>query len=364
VELVGDLSAYPTDPTDAIESGRAAIVALYGCALRRADSALCRDPDALGQALHHAGLVLDDVISSLRSGVVFFDVTSTGLAAEIGVTRAAHKVHPSESLAAAVLLFDVIFTEIGALIGEHPESAKTLSLAARVLHRSLTERVRIASESYTSYLLSQVHGALLDERRRIARDLHDRVGAGISAASRHLELFEMYHHREPARAFARVSTAQEALRDTMDEVRELTSDLSLRMPQGGLEKALTTFIKAASSKGTSRVAVYGDESWAPEKIRAELFLIVREAIRNSFAHAEPKAVAARIDIAPHEVRAVVTDDGCGFDLGVDRLGGSGLASMEERARLLGGSVTVSSWLGRGSRVEVLIPLEEAAHGGR
>lgn len=349
------------DHTDAFISRREEIVARYESALREAGSSLARDPETLQQALDHAEFVISDVIQSLKRGEVVVDAASMGLARDIGQSRAAHRVHPGESLLAAILMFDVVFGDLSDLLGDDVEARSTLSLTARALHRSLTERVRIASESYTSYLLNRVHEALIDERRRIARELHDRVGAGISAANRHLELFEMWRHREPARASARVSTAQEALRETMDEVRELTSDLRVRMPAEGLEKALQSYLESAAGKATvTRVVVNGDESWVSDIVRGELFLIVREALRNAITHGNPGALAARIDITPDEARAVVEDDGSGFDIGADRSGdGAGIDSMNERAELLGGVASVTSWPGRGTRVEVWIPLVEA-----
>jgi signal transduction histidine kinase len=347
---------------DLIESRVPRILRQFEDLLHTVGSALVRDPVTLRQCLDHSALILGDVVASLRRGRVVFDSSRAGLARDIGVARASHQVQLSESLDAAMLLFEVAFTAFGELLGSDQDARQALDLAAQALHRSVAERVRIAATAYNGYLLNRVHEVLVEERRRIARELHDRVGAGISAASRNLELFEIYDQTEPARARLRVATAQESLRETMYEVRELTTDLRLHVPHGSLQTALLTYLDSAADRDVStQVVVNGDERWAAGEVLGEMFLIVREAIRNALTHGAPGRVAVRIDITPDEVRAVVEDDGSGFDPNEGRSEGNGIDSMRERARLLLGHAAVRSWPGRGTRVEVLIP---SRRGGR
>jgi signal transduction histidine kinase len=351
-----DPSRMSGEMAQLLDAHSAEVLARYEDLLESSGSGLVRDPNALAQCLDHARCILADVVASFRSGRVVFDSSSIGLATDIGLRRAERRIPLDESLKAAILLFEVIFTEINDLLRPEMSSRALLALGAQALHHSLAERVRVASAAYSGHLLSRVREVLNEERRHIAHELHDRVGAGISAANRNLELYELYQSHDPARAGAKVATAQGVLRETMDDVRELTAGLRARVPNGSLEKALLSFVESAADKDVSAVVVVnGDERWASDDVLAELFLITREALRNALTHGRPQRVAARIDVTPDEVRALVEDDGAGFDPGRIRLEGTGIESMRERAHLIGGSATVASWPDRGTRVEVLVP---------
>jgi len=203
------------------------------------------------------------------------------------------------------------------------------------------------------------------ERRRIARDLHDRVGQSVAVASQHLELYAAYAERDPVLAAQRIRVAQEALRGAIDSIRHLTSNLRVSQAVGGLGPALDSYVDALPVEGVNFcVKVNGDEQAAPTHVRDEILLVVQEALRNAVAHARPRTVLARVDIKPGELRATVEDDGAGLDL--DRVRrddpGGGLDCMRERAALLGGSVTISRNRPSGTRVELRVPLERHCDG--
>ncbi|MEW9555591.1 sensor histidine kinase [Nonomuraea sp. NPDC050783] len=237
-------------------------------------------------------------------------------------------------------------------------------LAIAGMEESLSRRIRESAESYHSFLLNQVHRAQEEERRRIARELHDRIGHGISVAHQQLALSEAYRMSDSARATAKISVVQQAILETMENLRQLTSELHPQTPLRGLEKALMGFLEAVEDDGVSvALTVSGDESWADPRVLDEAFLIVREAVRNALAHGCPAMVLVRVNIAPHELFASVQDNGRGFDPAAVRgRGGVGLASMRERAELLGGRAIVSSEPGQGCLVELFIPLARQSRG--
>ena len=110
-----------------------------------------------------------------------------------------------------------------------------------------------------------------------------------------------------------------------------------------------------------RLNVNGDEKWADAEVLDQVFLILREAARNSLRHARASVLDIDVDIAPLEIRASVEDDGAGFDLDLPvGTGGVGLSSMHERARLLDGIVLVRSIPGKGTQVDVYVPLRRRA----
>jgi signal transduction histidine kinase len=241
-----------------------------------------------------------------------------------------------------------------------PELVPWFAKAVVALNESISVRIREATLAYTGYLLERVDQAHLDERRRIARDLHDRLGEGMSAAFRQIELHELDlagEEGQPARG-RRAAKAKEAITEAMRRLRVVISDLR-HEPVRSLEKALIEYIDSLAADADVRLRVSGDETWAPSSVVDEAFLILREAIRNALRHGRPRMVLIGVALAPHELRAWVEDDGRGFlpAPSPDPVStGTGLASMRERAALLGGRLAVTSVPGQGARVELLVPL--------
>lgn len=339
-----------------VEADRSTILAAYERALIAAGSPIAGDAQARQQAKVQAEQIITDLVESLRAGRVHVDERYKLVTWDIGMARAARGMHPRESLNAASIFFEVTVTSVARNLAAGEESLRLFMIAVRALNQSIGVRIREAATVYTGYLLDKIHEAHLEERRRIARELHDRIGSGISLAYRQLELFDIYHKTEPVKASTRVETAQQAIQETMLNLRSITSELRLQEPLKSLEKALLSYLDSARSDDvTIRLQVNGDESWASPAVSDESFLILREAVRNALSHGRPTIVLVRVDIAPHELRAAVIDDGSGFDP-QEATGGVGLASMEERATLIGGRITISSHPGWGTHVELLVPL--------
>ena len=335
-----------------------AILVEFEAALRSVDSPLLEDELSRTQVLAHVREIVEktaqEIVGQEDSGI------HHRLARDIGATRAATGVHPNESLRAADLLFGAAIRALSTRI-DGARGAEQLGLVAVTLHKVLARRLRTAADSYVSVLLNRVHQAQVEERRRISRELHDHIGHGIAVAQRNLELFDIFLQDDPDRARARVQTARQGLTDTMDAVRQAISDLRLVEPLESLEKALKLFLESSADPELERyVEVNGDEAWAPTGTIEETFLILRESLRNTIAHAGAHRVLVRIDISPDELRASVVDDGRGFDPAVGRHGGTGLLSMRERAALLNGSLMLTSTPGRGTHVELFVPLTGGA----
>jgi signal transduction histidine kinase len=341
-----------------LEAERSQILADYVHALDSSDSTVAGDPTAREQTVAHASQSLTDIARSIRAGRVLIDERSSMLAWGIGETRAARAVPTRESWRAAMVFVEtVVDWAVSHLDAGAPE---TFGLILLTLTQSITVRVREATEAYTSYLLNRIHEAHLNERHRIARELHDRVGDGLSVAHRQLELFHDYGDREPVKAAVRAEKAHQAVLESLESLRSVITDLRLEAPLKSLEKALAGYLDSVpAGDGKLRLRVNGDETWVPTTVREESFLIIREAIRNALAHGAPSEITVWVDIAPHELRAVVEDTGCGFDRAeVETATTAGLSSMQERAALLGGMVLVKSQPGHGTQVELTVPLPE------
>ncbi|WP_214103855.1 sensor histidine kinase [Acrocarpospora catenulata] len=347
-------------PRRYIDHHRAEILNAYARALEQSDNPLSRDRTALAQALANAGQILDDMGEALHGGELRLDRHHSRLAHEIGATRAETGVHPEQSLRAASAWFQAVVRTLEQHLPGDEEGRRVFALAVLSLEQSINARVREAATGYSSFLLNRVREAQQEERRRIARELHDRIGHWVSVTQRHLELFELYRDSEPVAALAKVQVAMQATLETMHNLRAVTSELHPPDPLNSLEKALLGYLESTSTEDAVVSAkVNGNEMWATPHVLDETFLILREAARNALGHGAPSIVLIRVDIAPHELRASVDDDGTGFDTTRRPVhgGGVGLRSMQERARAVGGSVAVnSSPGGGGTRVELLIPL--------
>ncbi|MCX4783648.1 sensor histidine kinase [Streptomyces sp. NBC_01264] len=264
---------------------------------------------------------------------------------------------PHHNAAAAVLLMECAMLQM-------MESGRLDEGSVRVL----AEAVRQAGEGGSPVDQSV---CCWQEQRRISRELHDDVADGVTAARQALE--ECDELPDPVAA-DRIAAARDALRDTDARLRDLVGGVRERSVVPPLGVALREFAAGAAPAGVQvTVKVTGDEGLLPDVRRRDLYLTLREALRNSFVHAR----AGRVKVSVRSTRwwayASVEDDGRGFDVErVLRPGHShqGFRSMAERMEDAGGRLTVSSsqghggQAGHGTHVEAHLPLQPHRHGAR
>ena len=110
----------------------------------------------------------------------------------------------------------------------------------------------------------------------------------------------------------------------------------------------------------SKLSVVGDDGAISNEVREQLFLVLREAVRNTVSHSEASKVSVEVRTDEERIVGVVEDDGRGFDRkSSERAEPGGLAYMAERASLLGGTCSIESAPGEGTRVETSFPLDGA-----
>lgn len=338
-----------------LRADRTVILASYVQSLEASRSPVIGDPCSREQAVADASEIISDVVESVEAGDVRIDDRCKPVGWATGQARPEGQLRPVDSLRAAVVFFNVTVTSIARHVRDDHDLLPCFMIAVLSLNESVSRRIREGTVAYTGYLLNRIHRAHVDERHRIARELHDRLGGGLSVALRQLDLHEIGGPEDPLN---RTVIAREALAETMRQLRLVTSDLR-QEPVSSLEKALIRYLDSTAAEAHVRLRVSGDETWAPPIVIDEAFLIIREAVRNALTHGAPQLVLIGVDLAPHELRALVEDDGRGFvnALGAEpALAGTGLASMRERAVLIGGRLSVSSVPGHGTRVELIVSL--------
>lgn len=278
------------------------------------------------------------------------------LAIEIGTSRALRGVHPVESLRAASALFD---SALSVLAERRSDADGTALLAiSTALHRAIMDRVAIASLAYVGFLMEKLQASRQEECRRIARELHDRVGHGMGLALQHLDLHRLYAEQDPVRAGTKLDAAVASLGEALRTVQQLSAELRRSVAADGIERSLRAYLRAnvpSTVRATLRVS--GDAKLLPSDVTEELYLILREAVRNALRHAAPSRIDIDLTVTDDAVRARVADDGRGFRVGsLAAAQGGGLPSMRERAELLRGRLDLTSTPGEGTSVDVLVPL--------
>jgi signal transduction histidine kinase len=308
-----------------------------------------------------ADAMLSELVDTLRAksaGPGTFGSTAGSSEDTVGDPAAGH---PRERLIAGEVLFDLVVNRLARMLAGSDDQLEKMTLAAGALQRSLLRRLDNSITEHTGQLLDKVHGAQVAERRRVARDLHDRAGFWLNTAYRQLELCESAGDTTDARSTGdRIRTAGDAVRQAMEVVRAVTVGLRLTEQMTSLEDALRTALEAHDAGAMVQLNVNGAEAWAPSTVKDEVFLIVLEAVRNALTHGFATLVVVRIDIAPHELRVLVHDNGRWSPATPGRhRPGIGLATMRERAEIMRGTLTVTSALRSGTRVELVVPLMES-----
>ncbi len=198
-----------------------------------------------------------------------------------------------------------------------------------------------------------------DERRALARELHDDLGQSLSAILMETESAEYSDRPEEVRDH--LASIKELAEKTVNQVRDLALLLRPSMLDDlGLAPALNWHARETRKRTGLNVAVSADEAIdsLPDEHRTCIFRLVQEAVNNAVRHANARNVEVSVRWERQNVSVTVQDDGAGFDTRCTR--GLGLLGMEERVRRLGGYLKVDSTPGRGTQVQAVLPLIELA----
>jgi signal transduction histidine kinase len=339
-----------------IEAERAAILASYAERLEAMFGGVA-EPSTRGPAMAEAAEIIADVMVSVRGGAPVEDHYAMFAQAACQDGRDSQG-DPADLLIETTAFSDIVVCALAGHVKDDPGLLPSFVIAVRALNESISRRMRRAVRAYTGKLLERVEQARVDERRRIARDLHDKLGEGMSAALRQLELHEIASEHGTLTPRPRVAMAKQAITEGMRRLRVVTSDLR-QEPVKSLERALVQYVDSVAADANVRLRVSGDETWVPPTFVEETFFILQEAFRNAIRHGNSQMVLIGVACAPHQLHAWVEDDGCGFVPAqhAEPTGTStGLASMRERACLLGGRLTIAAAPAQGTHVELVVPL--------
>lgn len=267
--------------------------------------------------------------------------------------------HPDESFRAGVALcaaaLEVVLAEVD-LSGEPPEAVVGLSLGVQ---KSVMDHVaRVSMAAYVDYLLVKIGEIQAEERRRFSRDLHDHIAHSVALVKQNLELHSAMRPKDEAAAEAKLESARETSEQALRMARDMALELRSSSAGDSLRLALDNLIRASVPPGTEvEVEVSGEEESVPPHVRDQIYMTMREGLRNAVSHSGGRKIRMEVSISATEATAAVEDWGEGFDTSSNSVEGVGLRSMRERAKLMRGSFYIASTPGKGTRAEIRVPLK-------
>ncbi len=240
-----------------------------------------------------------------------------------------------------------------------PREQDLLAAAAVHCHEAL-ERARMAAE--IRRLVAEAHRAEEEERHRIGRELHDEAGQSMMLLRLQLE---MIGREVPEELRSRVAEASKLAGRTAVELRRIVAALSPALLERlGLEAAIRQLVARFRKVHGAQVTVrFGlPRQRLPRQIEEVIYRVSQECLHNILKHSRATRVNLHLRAADKRIRLSVADNGAGFC--ADSVGGKpmsfGLAGMQERAALLGGTLAVRSAQGAGARLILDLPYPSAA----
>jgi PAS domain S-box-containing protein len=225
---------------------------------------------------------------------------------------------------------------------------------------SIADQIGVAVEN--SRLQTQAQqAAVMRERARLARELHDSVTQSLYSLTLFAEAGSELAETAPVETikhyFVRIGeTALQALKEMRLLVYELRPT---PLEQGGLVEALRERLNAVEGRVNVKARLVADDLIAlPARAEEGLYRIVQEALNNILKHANATSVTIHLRALDEYIELEVIDDGQGFDVEAARKkGGMGLSNMVERAKKLGGQLTIHSSSTEGTKIAATIPVE-------
>lgn len=211
------------------------------------------------------------------------------------------------------------------------------------------------------HLSQEILQAQEDERQRVARELHDQTAQSLTSLLVRLRLLE--RAQDPSDAQKHVQELRDLTAQSLDEVRRVALELRPKILDDlGLAEALAWRVDELNAGETTHVAlnVTGIEKRMPRNLELVFYRVAQEALTNIARHSRAKNAYVTLRREDHGIALQVIDDGVGFDVNAieaRQSHGLGLFGMRERMALVGGSLSVESKGGQGTRLVAVAPLK-------
>ncbi|MGL4881012.1 MAG: sensor histidine kinase [Waterburya sp.] len=225
-------------------------------------------------------------------------------------------------------------------------------------HESRTKLVQ-ANRRLREYALQIEDQATLQERNRIAREIHDSVGHYLTAQSIQLENTAVFLARDQIKAASHLAKARQLGKDALANIRASIATLRTNPLK---ERSLLTTIEELilDFESNTNIAIASEIdliSKLPTEVNTALYRIVQEALTNISKHSQATKVNLSLKETGSKILLSIQDNGCGFNQS-DNTTGFGLQGMKERTAALQGKIAIISKYGQGCRINVEIPLSK------
>ncbi len=238
-----------------------------------------------------------------------------------------------------------------------PEDLRLLHTVGDLLGMAV-ERARLFQQS--------MHLGALEERNRLAREIHDTLAQGLTAVLMKLETADALLEKgdDSQNLHSSLHSAIALTRATLEEARRSVQDLRAAPLEGrSIAEALSALVDTFRKTWKKRVVLStsGEYRPLPSRIEVGLYRVAQEALANIQKHAAAEAIHVQLLMSMDSVKLTIKDDGKGFEPDNISHNSYGLIGINERIRLLGGTLSVQSSTGQGTVLEVSIPLNRSGY---
>jgi PAS domain S-box-containing protein len=222
--------------------------------------------------------------------------------------------------------------------------------------------IDITENKQTEAALTDMSGRIIsaqeDERRRVARELHDDLNQRMALLS--IELEQLGQMKEPSDLHARLGNLQNQAQEISADIHRISYKLHpSKLDHLGLAAAVKSLCQELSTKGGIEIEFQqsGFPANLPKDVTLCVFRIAQEALRNCLKHSGASTARVKLERTEKEILLSVSDNGCGFDTeSAAMTKGLGFTSMRERLRIVGGEIRIHSQTMHGTLIEVSVPM--------
>ena len=224
----------------------------------------------------------------------------------------------------------------------------------------LTEDLNSMAEQLENLLDRRLEISVLEERNRLARDLHDSVKQQAFAASAQLGAAKVRFTQDPKMAFDHLIESELLMGKVRQELTDLIDELRpVEMKGKGLIPAVMDYAEGWGRRNDIKIITHvSGERSLPLEVEKCIFRVIQEALANVAWHSGADKVDLLFNFRPDFMLLSIRDNGKGFDMAQSQKKGMGLISMCERVEIIGGKINIASQLDRGTNIILEIPYQE------
>lgn len=236
-------------------------------------------------------------------------------------------------------------------------------------NRRLMERLQDSESKLREYADRVAHTVALEERTRLARDIHDSLGHALTAIKIQLSKAEAYHNVDAEESMTAVKAAKNTAEDAMKDIRESLGRLNGEDAAVSLATGLPRLVKLLEDSGLQVEYRYeGDEKGYNYSVLMGLFRFVQEGVTNILKHASASQASLTVNLGKTEARIELSDNGVGFQIPTEnsdsKENGYGLRGLRGRLELVRGIMNIYSEPGTGTQLCAVVPRDPVALIGR